>query len=222
MEKQGISISTEIQEKAGSLEASGCSVILVAMGGRTRGLFVFEDELRQESRLVVQKLSELGLNIVIITGDNHAATQHMAKSIGVKELFSEKMPQEKVEIVRTLQSQGHKVAFVGEGVNDGPALAQADVGIAMGIAGTDVAIETADVCLLSDDLSKMPHLIMVSRKAILTIKHNLVFSLGVLAVAVVLTVPGILTPVSGAMLHELSSIPVIVNSMRLIAYGPKI
>ena len=144
------------------------------------------------------------------------------KKIGIKQIFSEKMPQEKVEIVKELQSRGHNVAFVGEGVNDGPALAQADVGIAMCIAGTDVAIETADIGLLSDDLSKMPHLIMVSRKAIKTIKHNLIFSLGVLAVAVALTVPGILTPITGALLHELSSIPVIVNSMRLIAYGPKI
>jgi Zn2+/Cd2+-exporting ATPase len=221
LEMEGISFSQAIQEKVDILEASGCSVILIAMSGRTEGLFVFEDELRQESKPVVQKLTELGLNVVIVTGDNRAATQRVAQSLGVKELFSEKMPQEKVEIVKKLQSQGHKVAFVGEGVNDGPALAQADVGIAMGISGTDVAIETADIGLLSDDLSKMPHLIQVSRKAIATIKHNLVFSLGVLAVAVVLTVPGILTPVTGAMLHELSSIPVIANSMRLIAYGPK-
>ncbi len=92
----------------------------------------------------------------------------------------------------------------------------------MGIAGTDLAIETADVGLLSDDLSKLPHLIMVSRKAIVTIKYNLVFFLGVLVFAVALTIPGILTPVTGAMLHEISSIPVIANSMRLIAYGSRI
>jgi Cd2+/Zn2+-exporting ATPase len=222
LEKEGISIGQEVREKARILEAQGCSVILVAMDGRTEGLFAFEDELRQQSKPVVQKLADLGLNVVIVTGDSQAATERVANCLGVKEHFSEKMPHEKVQIVKKMQSLGHRVAFVGEGVNDGPTLAQADVGIAMGIAGTDVAIETADVGLLSDDLSKMPHLIMVSRKAIATIKHNLVFSLGVLAVAVVLTVPGILTPVSGAMLHELSSIPVIVNSMRLIAYRPKI
>ena len=222
LEQENILVSPEILDKVASMEDSGCSVILLAIGGRTEGLFLFEDELRRESKNLIQELDELGMNIVIITGDNHAATQRVAERIGVNQIFSEKMPQEKVEIVKRLQSKGHKVAFVGEGVNDGPALAQADVGIAMGIAGTDVAIETADVGLLSDDLSKMPHLIMVSRKAIKTIKHNLIFSLGVLAVAVALTVPGILTPITGALLHELSSIPVIVNSMRLIAYGPKI
>jgi Cd2+/Zn2+-exporting ATPase len=222
LEKQGIFVSSKIKDKALSMESSGCSAILIAVAGQIEGLFAFEDELRPESKPVVQRLADLGLNIVIVTGDNQAATKRIADSIGVKELYTEKMPSEKVEIVKAFQARGHKVAFVGEGVNDGPALAQADVGIAMGISGTDVAIETADIGLLSDDLSKMPHLIMVSRKAIATIKHNLVFSLGVLVVAVVLTVPGILTPVTGAMLHEISSIPVIVNSMRLIAYGPKI
>ncbi len=222
LEREGIAIDPSVREKVRALQASGCSVILAAIGGRTEGFLVFEDELRPQSKPVVQKLGDLGLKVVIVTGDSQATTERVARNLGVSEHFSEKMPHEKVEIVKRLQSQGHKVAFVGEGVNDGPALAQADVGIAMGIAGTDVAIETADIGLLSDDLSKMPHLIMVSRKAIATIKHNLVFSLGVLAIAVVLTVPGILTPVTGAMLHELSSIPVIANSMRLIAYGPKI
>jgi Zn2+/Cd2+-exporting ATPase len=131
------------------------------------------------------------------------------------------MPQEKVGIIKRFQASGQKVAFVGEGVNDGPALAVADVGIAMGLTGTDVAIETAEIGLLSDDLSNLPHLIVLSRKAIKTIKYNLIFSLGVLIIAIILTIPGILTPITGALLHELSSIPVIINSVRLIAYGSK-
>lgn len=219
---QGHSISGEIKEQAAVLEAGGQSVIIISIGRKVAGLLVFEDEIRAESRGVVERLHRLGLRTAIVTGDNRAATERVAGDIGIEEIFSEKMPGEKVDIVQRLQSQGRRVAFVGEGVNDGPALATADVGIAMGLTGTDVAIETADVGLLSDDLSKLPHLVLVSRKAITTIKHNLAFSISVLAVAVVLTVPGILTPVTGAMLHELSSIPVIANSMRLIRYGPKI
>jgi Cd2+/Zn2+-exporting ATPase len=131
------------------------------------------------------------------------------------------MPQEKVEIVKRLQSGSHKIIFVGDGVNDGPALVTADVGIAMGLTGTDVAIETAEVGLLSDDLLKIPYLINISKKAIKTIWQNLAFSLSVLLIAVILTIPGILTPVTGALLHELSSIPVIMNSARLINYKPQ-
>lgn len=221
LKDQGFSFCREIEDLASHLESYGRSVILVFIGGQAAGFLVFEDEVRPQSKSVVESLVQLGLHTVIVTGDNRAATERVARVIGINEIFAEKMPQEKVEIVKRLQSQGHKVAFVGEGVNDGPALAQAYVGIAMGLTGTDVAIETADVGLLSDDLSRLPHLVMVSRKAITTIKHNLIFSLCVLALAVMLTVPGILTPVSGAMLHELSSIPVIVNSMRLISFGLK-
>jgi Zn2+/Cd2+-exporting ATPase len=222
IEKLGQTVSRDAWNQASRLEEAGCSVILVAIDDKAAGLLVFEDELRVGSGLVVQRLNELGLHSVIVTGDNIKATKRVAERIGIDEVFAERMPDEKVDIVRKFQSQGHRVVFVGEGVNDGPALAQADVGIAMGLSGTDVAIETADIGLLSDDLSKLPHLVQVSRKAITTIKHNLVFSLCVLFVAVLLTVPGILTPVSGAMLHELSSIPVIANSMRLIRYAAKI
>ena len=136
--------------------------------------------------------------------------------MGIREVHAEVLPQDKVAIVQRFQAEGRKVAFVGDGVNDGPALATADVGIAMGLGGTDVAIETAEIALLSDDLTKLPHLLGLSQQALRAIRQNLIFSLGVLAVAVGLTIPGILTPVTGALLHELSSIPVIMNSARLI------
>jgi len=157
----------------------------------------------------------------MVTGDSKVVAEQTAKALGINDIYAEVMPQEKVKIVKRLQSEGHKIIFVGDGVNDGPALVTADVGIAMGLTGTDVAIETAEVGLLSDDLLKIPYLISVSKKAISTIWQNVVFSLSVLSMAVILTIPGILTPVTGALLHELSSIPVIMNSARLITYSPK-
>jgi len=182
---------------------------------------VLEDALRPEAAPAVRNLNEMGIRTVLISGDNQRTADRIAAQLGIKEVYAEVLPAQKVEIVKRLQAEGRKVAFVGDGVNDGPALAVADVGIAMGRGGTDVAIETADIGLLSDDLSKLPHLLEVARQAIRAIKQNLVFSLGVLGLAVGLTIPGILTPVTGALLHELSSIPVIANSARLIGLKEK-
>jgi len=214
--ERGIRIDDEIEARTTELAAPGRTVILAATGEEAAGLLVLEDELRPESKATVRRLGELGLRTVLVTGDNRETAERIAAELGISEVHAEVLPQEKVEIVKRLQAEGRKVAFVGDGVNDGPALATADVGVAMGLAGTDVAIETAEIGLLSDDLSKLPHLLGLSQKAIRAIKQNLVFSLGVLGIAVGLTVPGILTPVTGALLHEISSIPVIANSARLL------
>lgn len=216
MGEEGITLDGEVEARAGELAAPGRTVILAATGGEPAGILVLEDGLRPEAKDTVGRLNELGVGTVLISGDNRETAERIAAGLGVEEVHAEVLPQEKVEIIKELQSGGRRVAFVGDGVNDSPALAASDIGVAMGLSGTDVAVETAEIGLLSDDLSRLPHLLGLSQKAMGAIRQNLAFSLGVLAVAVGLTIPGILTPVTGALLHELSSIPVIANSARLI------
>jgi Cd2+/Zn2+-exporting ATPase len=217
-----------LTDRAYELAAPGRTVIVASTGEagardatEAAGLLVFEDAIRPEARETVSRLSELGVRTVLVSGDNQSTAERIAREIGIREVHAEVMPEEKVRIVEKLQGEGRRVAFVGDGVNDGPALATAEVGVAMGLAGTDVAIQTAEIGLLSDDLSKLPPLLGLSQKAMRAINQNLIFSLGVLAIAVGFTIPGILTPVTGALLHELSSIPVIANSARLIRLKEK-
>jgi Zn2+/Cd2+-exporting ATPase len=212
----GIPVPADVAVQAANLAAVGRTVILVAEAGQVLGMLVLEDALRPEARSVIVRLKKLGVRTVLVTGDNVATANRIATELGIGEVYAEVLPQQKGALVNQLQAGGHRVAFVGDGVNDGPALATADVGVAMGLGGTDVAIETAEIALLADDLTKLPHLLGLSRQAMRAIRQNLVFSLGVLAIAVGLAIPGILSPVTGALLHELSSIPVIANSARLI------
>ena len=214
--EHGVKLGTEAEARADALAAPGRTVIAIATGQQPTGLLVLEDTVRPEARATIDRLTSLGIRTVLVTGDNQRTADRIAQELGIREVHAQVLPQQKGEIVQRLQGEGRKVAFVGDGVNDGPALAVADVGVAMGLAGTDVAIETASIALLSDDLLKLPHLLSLSRRAIRAIRQNLAFSLAVLLGAIGLTIPGILTPVTGALLHELSSIPVIVNSARLI------
>ena len=214
--EQGVGMTPALLTQMADLSAGGRTVIAVVSGREMAGLLVLEDTLRPEAKGAVARLNQMGVRTVLITGDNQGTAERIAAEVGIREVYAEVLPAQKVEIVKRLQAEGRNVAFVGDGVNDGPALALANVGVAMGLGGTDVAIETAEIALLSDDLSKLPHLLSLSRQAMRAIKQNLVFSLGVLAIAVGLAITGILSPVTGALLHELSSIPVIANSARLI------
>ena len=216
LSEQGITVQEEVAARARNLASVGRTVILVAHNRQVVGMLVLEDTLRPEAGQVIRRLKKLGIRTVLVTGDNSVTAERIAGELGISEVHAEVLPAQKVEIVKQLQAQGMNVAFVGDGVNDGPALATANVGVAMGLGGTDVAIETAEIALLSDDLTKLPHLLSLSRQAMRAIKQNLIFSLSVLAIAVGLAIPGILLPVTGALLHELSSIPVIANSARLI------
>lgn len=216
-----VSCSHEAEENIEKQSQLGRNVVMIGIENEVAGLLTFEDKIRPESKKSIEKLHKLGIKTIMVTGDSKVVAERMAKVLDINEVYAEVMPQEKVDIVKRLQLEGHKIIFVGDGVNDGPALVTADVGIAMGLTGTDVAIETAEVGLLSDDLSKISYLISISKKAINTIWQNVAFSLSILLMAVILTIPGILTPVTGALLHELSSIPVIMNSARLITYKPE-
>jgi len=216
LSEQGITVQEEVAVRARNLASVGRTVIMVAHNRQVVGMLVLEDTLRPEAGQVIRRLKKLGIRTVLVTGDNRVTAERIAGELGISEVHAEVLPAQKVEIVKQLQAQGMNVAFVGDGVNDGPALATANVGVAMGLGGTDVAIETAEIALLSDDLTKLPHLLSLSRQAMRAIKQNLIFSLSVLAIAVGLAIPGILLPVTGALLHELSSIPVIANSARLI------
>ena len=189
-------ISHEAEENIKKQSQLGRNVVMIGINNEIAGLLTFEDKIRPESKKSIETLHRLGIETIMITGDSKVVAEQTAKTLGINEIYAEVMPQEKVEIVKRLQLEGHKIIFVGDGVNDGPALVTADVGIAMGLTGTDVAIETAEVGLLSDDLLKIPYLISVSKKAISTIWQNVVFSLSVLSMAVILTIPGILTPVT--------------------------
>ena len=216
LSEQDITVGSDIAARARNLAAVGRTVILVAHNRQIVGMLVLEDTLRSEASSVITRLGKMGIRTVLVTGDNTVTAERIAGALGISEVHADVLPAQKVEIVKQLQAQGWSVAFVGDGVNDGPALATANVGVAMGLGGTDVAIETAEIALLSDDLAKLPHLLSLSRQAMRAIKQNLIFSLSVLAIAVGLAIPGILSPVTGALLHELSSIPVIANSARLI------
>ncbi len=221
LSEQGIPIPAEVVARAKNLAEVGRTVILVAHDAQVVGMLVLEDTLRPEASIVIRRIRKMDIRTVLVTGDNTVTAERIAGELGISDVHAEVLPAQKVEIVKQLQVQGFNVTFVGDGVNDGPALATANVGVAMGLGGTDVAIETAEIALLSDDLTKLPHLLSLSRQAMRAIKQNLVFSLGVLAIAVGLAIPGILAPVTGALLHELSSIPVIANSARLIGIKDK-
>ncbi len=163
LSEQGITIDPQVQTRARNLAEVGRTVILVAHNAQVVGMLVLEDTLRPEASAVITRLRKLGIRTVLVTGDNTVTAQRIAGELGISEVHAEVLPAQKVEIVKQLQAQGMNVAFVGDGVNDGPALATANVGVAMGLGGTDVAIETAEIALLSDDLTKLPHLLSLAR-----------------------------------------------------------
>lgn len=217
--ENGITWTESLENDTQKLENSGQIVIPVGLNGAVVGFISLVDQPRPEAKHAVQELKKIGIKeVIMITGDNPYSAERTAKEMGIDRFFAQVLPQDKLKIIRDLQAEGHKVLFAGDGVNDAPALAAADIGVAMGMGGTDVALETAEIGLMADEIERLPQIIGLSRKALKVIRANVIFSMSVNLVSVFLGSFGMIGPVIGAVIHECSSVPVLANSARLVNY----
>lgn len=218
-EKEGGGIPQDLISQVEELEKGGHTSMLIKREADFIGILSLMDVPRKEAQHVLTELSSLGIKkMIMLTGDNQQVAEAIAKQIGITEAWGNLMPENKVEAVSKLAESEKKVAMVGDGVNDAPAMAKSTVGIAMGAAGSDVALETADIALMGDKLESLPFAIGLSRKARGIIKQNLWISLGVVAILIPLTILGIASIGPAVIAHEGSTLIVVFNALRLLAY----
>ena len=188
--------------------------MLVAIDGKLAGIIAVADTVKESSKAAIQTLKEIGIEVYMVTGDNKRTADAIAKLVDLDHVYAEVLPEDKAKIVEDLQKQGKRVAMVGDGINDAPALAKADIGMAIG-TGADVAIETADVTLVGGDLSHIPKAIELSRKTMKNIRQNLFWALFYNAIGIPVAAAGLLEPwVAGAAM-AFSSVSVVTNALRL-------
>jgi P-type Cu+ transporter len=199
-------------------QQEGCTLVLAGWGGQVRGALVVADTIKPSAAAAVSRLRQLGLRTLLLTGDGEAAARSVAAAAGIDEVIAGAMPADKVHVVQNLQASGRTVAMVGDGINDGPALARADLGLALG-AGTDVAITAADLILLRDDLAAVPEGIGLARATFTTIRRNIIWAFGYNLAAIPLAAAGLLNPLIAAAAMALSSAFVVWNSVRLRRFG---
>ncbi|MFD5148022.1 heavy metal translocating P-type ATPase [Streptomyces sp. NPDC058401] len=212
-----IALPAALAEVKAAAEAEGSTAVLVAWDGEARGVLTVADAVKETSAEAVSRLRALGLTPVLLTGDNEAVARSVARAVGIDEVIAEVLPQDKVDVVRRLQSEGRTVAMVGDGVNDAAALAQADLGLAMG-TGTDAAIEASDLTLVRGDLRVAADAIRLSRRTLATIKGNLFWAFGYNVAALPLAAAGLLNPMIAGAAMAFSSVFVVTNSLRLRSF----
>jgi heavy metal translocating P-type ATPase len=215
-EEKNITISESVKSTITALRDQGKAVIIVSDETAVLGILALSDTLKEESRHVIAKLAENGIKrTILLTGDNEQTALHIAKQVGITEVRSSLLPEGKVEVVTLLQENGQHICMVGDGVNDAPALKSASVGIAMGTMGSDIAIEAADIALMGDDISKINYIKRLSNATVKTIKFNIAASMLINFAAIVFSVLGWLTPVTGALVHNAGSVLVVLNAALL-------
>ncbi|MET9319052.1 heavy metal translocating P-type ATPase [Streptomyces sp. NPDC003038] len=212
-----IALPASLAGAKAAAEAAGSTAVLVAWDGEARGVLTVADAVKETSAEAVTRLRALGLAPVLLTGDNKAVAETVAREVGIDEVIAEVLPQDKVDVVRRLQAQGRTVAMVGDGVNDAAALAQADLGLAMG-TGTDAAIEAGDLTLVRGDLRVAADAIRLSRRTLATIRGNLFWAFGYNVAALPLAAAGLLNPMIAGAAMAFSSVFVVTNSLRLRSF----
>ena len=206
-----------IQPQISSLEEQGKTTILLGNEKEVLGIIAIADQLRFEAKEAIKKLKEIGIRqVVMLTGDNEGTAKAIARESGVDTYFARLLPDDKVEKIKQLREANGRIAMVGDGINDAPAMAVSDIGIAMGAAGTDIALETADIALMSDDLSKLPVAFSLSRRTVRNIRQNIIISLAIIAFLVPAALAGWIGMVPGLLINEAGGLAVIINGLRLL------
>jgi heavy metal translocating P-type ATPase len=218
--EQGILLGDDLTRRAQAQRENGRTVIHVAYDGEAIGFVALADEPREDARPIIQAINRLGIQTILLTGDNERVAAHIAREVGVEDVFADCLPEAKLQLIDDIQAKGKEVCMIGDGINDAPALKRAWVGIAMGGIGSDIAIDAADIALVGDDIRFLPHLLTLAKRTMRTIRLNLAASLVLNFVAIILAMTGILNPVVGALVHNIGSVVVIINSSLLLNVAP--
>ena len=215
LEEEGIAFDSNANAALEALRMQGKAVVLVALDGICVGMVALADVLRKDAAHVVKRLQDMEVGVVLLTGDHAQTAKYFSAQAGISEVYSELLPAQKVIRIQQMQEQGHTVCMIGDGVNDAPALKFANVGVAMGTMGSDIAIDSADIALIGDDISKIPYLKRLSNVTVRTIKFNITMSMVINFVAIAMSVTGLLNPITGALVHNAGSVLVVLNAARL-------
>ena len=216
-----ITLPEDMRTAAAAYLETGSTVTYVAVSKTAVGFIALSDTLRQDAPDTAARIRDTGAAPVLLTGDNEKAAGYMAGQLGIREIHANCLPEDKLRYIETFQNNGEMVCMIGDGINDAPALKKACVGIAMGGIGSDIAVDAADIALINDKISELPHLLLLARRMMLTIKCNLTFSMTLNFIAIILAVTGVLNPVVGALVHNAGSVIVIVNSAFLLGWKQK-